>query len=77
MKTLSAFIVLALVAAIAGYLIVERVVTADNRQLLKDLPVIENYDVYLHADSIDFLLQLEEEELFTEELTDDEVAETQ
>ena len=66
----------ALVAAIAGYLIVERAVTADNRQLLKDLIVIENYDLYLHADSIDFLLQLEKEELFTEDLTDDEVAET-
>ena len=63
----------ALIAAIAGYLIVDPLVTADNRELLKDLPVIENYDLYLHADSIEFLLELEKQGLFTEELPQDEV----
>ena len=44
----------------------------DERQLLEDLPLIENLDVYRVADNVEFLRELEKRGLFTE--TDVEVA---
>jgi anti-sigma factor RsiW len=41
-----------------------------NRQLLEDLPVIENFDRYRHVESIEFLRMLDESKLFDEEASD-------
>lgn len=56
-----------LVASGGGYLIANRYATSENRQVLRDLPVIENVDIYANADSVEFLLKLEEEGLFVED----------
>jgi anti-sigma factor RsiW len=37
-----------------------------NDQLLRDLPVLENFELYYQADNIDFLRMLENEGLFAE-----------
>jgi anti-sigma factor RsiW len=58
-----------LMAAAAGYFTVNYQISAPERQLAKDLPVIERIDLYLVADSVDFLRQLAEERLFDEEAT--------
>ncbi len=42
-----------------------------DKQLVRDLPVLENLDQYRQADNIGFLRMLEKEKLFAEE-TDDE-----
>ena len=57
-------------AAAAGYRLVDRAASRRNEQLVRDLPVIENVDVYRHIDSIDFLRRLEEEQIFGEETGD-------
>jgi anti-sigma factor RsiW len=44
-----------------------------ERQLLRDLPVIENVDEYRYAESIEFLRMLEQEGLFVEGGLDDEL----
>ncbi|MCU0982448.1 MAG: hypothetical protein MUF25_25095 [Pirellulaceae bacterium] len=43
-----------------------------NRQLLQDLPLIENIDEYRYAESIEFLRMLEREGLFAEGGIDDD-----
>lgn len=40
---------------------------APEQRLLRDLPVIENVDLYAHAADVDFLLALDETGLFSEE----------
>ena len=64
-------------AAAAGFLIVASLVTDPNAQLLRDLPVLENYDQYRDilsqypkSDSIDFLRALQKEKLFPKEAED-------
>jgi len=44
-----------------------------TRQLLQDLPVIENIDEYRYAESIEFLRMMEKEGLFVEGGIDDEL----
>ena len=39
-----------------------------NRQLLQDLPVLEDLDLYQHADTVEFLHQLDREGVFDEEV---------
>ncbi|GIW93437.1 MAG: hypothetical protein KatS3mg110_1478 [Pirellulaceae bacterium] len=56
-------------ATAAGYFTVNYHLSAPERQLAKDLPVIERLDLYLVADSVDFLRQLAGERLFDEEAT--------
>jgi hypothetical protein len=57
-----------LVAASAGGLVIGRTLWPDpNRKLLEDLPVIENFEQYHQADSVDFLRKLQTEKLFPEE----------
>lgn len=53
-----------LCAAIFGYRAVNYYTEAENRELARDLPVIENLDLYRR---IDFLRQLRDEGLFDEE----------
>ena len=54
----------AVVAGVLGFAVVQRVTTSANEQLVRDLPVIENADAYRHAESVEFLQQLEQSGLF-------------
>jgi hypothetical protein len=51
-------------ALAAGFLVVAMYATMSNRQLLADLPVLENFDAYRQIDSIEFLRLLEREKPF-------------
>ena len=57
-------------AALASYLVVSAYFARPNAELLRDLPVIENMDLYEVADSVEFLRQLEKSGLFAEEPDD-------
>jgi anti-sigma factor RsiW len=59
-----------LVAGLAGYLLISSYLSRPNSQLVRDLPVIENVDVYRVADSVEFLRQLDQAGLFNEEVDD-------
>ena len=50
-----------------GYFLTGYVTSQPNRQLVRDLPVIENVDLYRHADSVDFLRELDKQGFFAEE----------
>ena len=58
-------------AGFLGYRIVDRVSSTENDQLVRDLPVIENVELYRHIDDIEFLRQLNEEGLFDEAVEED------
>jgi anti-sigma factor RsiW len=57
-------------AAIVGFVIGRALWTDPNEQLLRDLPVLQNYDLYYQADNIDFLRQLDQAGLFDEKEAD-------
>ena len=61
---------LVVVAALAGFGGVYWTAARPNRELVRDLPVIENMEYYRHADSLEFLRRLETEGLFEEEVSD-------
>jgi len=54
----------------AGYYISHRRVTRNDRNLVRDLPVIEHVDEYRNIDDLDFLKALERENLFPSEVDD-------
>src|SRR6476620_7885540 len=54
----------------AGYYISHRRVTRNDRNLVRDLPVIEHVDEYRNVDDLDFLKALERENLFSSEVDD-------
>jgi anti-sigma factor RsiW len=56
-----------LAAALAGFLAVYGLWPDPNRQLLEDLPVLENLDEYRQVDDIEFLRMLRQEGLFAGE----------
>jgi anti-sigma-K factor RskA len=56
----------AVAAGLAGFLVGHFLWPNPNEQLLKDLPVLENFDLYYQADNIDFLRLLDSEGLFAE-----------
>ena len=58
-------------ASLAGYLAVSRWLDRPNEQLVRDLPVIENVDLFRVADNVDFLHKLDDEGLFSEEVDGD------
>jgi anti-sigma factor RsiW len=60
----------ALVAAAAGYLLFQWQLDRPNRELVRDLPVIERIDEYRDADNVEFLQQLHQEGLFAAEVDD-------
>jgi anti-sigma factor RsiW len=62
--------VLLLVAVGVSFFVVHRVVTRDQRDFVRDLPVIEHVDEYRYIDSLDFLKSLERENLFAAEVDD-------
>lgn len=58
------------VSLLAGYLLLSRWVDRPNRELVRDLPVIERVDEYRNAESVEFLRQLHEQGLFAQEVDD-------
>jgi anti-sigma factor RsiW len=58
------------VSLVAGYLLVARWADRPNRELVRDLPVIERVDEYRNAESVDFLRELHKEGLFAQEVND-------
>ena len=54
-------------AGLAGFLGVMVLLPNPNRQLLQDLPMLENLDEYREIDNLDFLQLLARERLFIEE----------
>jgi hypothetical protein len=57
-----------MLAILVGYGVVYQRLDEPNRQLLEDLPVVENVDLYYHAEDIEFLEQLADSGVFNEEL---------
>jgi anti-sigma factor RsiW len=58
------------VAAAASFWLLSLWFTRPNEQLVRDLPVIEDFDLYRVADSIEYVRLLEESGLFDEEVED-------
>lgn len=58
-------------ASLLGYFVTQRIASAPNERLLRDLPVIENLDLYKHADSVEFLRKLDKAGLFPDEENSD------
>jgi anti-sigma factor RsiW len=59
-----------LVAAVTGYFLLTYRLGQPNRDLVRDLPVIERIDEYRNADSVEFLDRLHKEGLFAAEVDD-------
>jgi len=59
-----------LLSATLGYLVIQRRLSREDRELVRDLPVIEHVDEYRNIENLDFLKQLAQENLFPAE-TDD------
>ncbi len=60
----------ALVAAGLTYYFVDQRLNRENRELVRDLPVIERLDEYRNIDSVEFLERLQKEGLFAAEVND-------
>jgi anti-sigma factor RsiW len=56
--------------SLAGFWMAASLLSSPNRQLLEDLPVIENLEAFQYAENVDFLLALENEGLFLAEEND-------
>lgn len=67
----TALVAVLAVSAFAAYAAFQRRLDRPNRQLLRDLPVIERVDEYRNIDSLDFLRQLSQENLFALEVDDE------
>src|SRR5262245_43312913 len=61
---------LVLVSIAGGYAVLHRRMTRADRNLVRDLPIIEHVDAYLNIDDVSFLKQLERENLFAAEVDD-------
>jgi anti-sigma factor RsiW len=59
-----------LLSATLGYLVIQHRLNREDRELVRDLPVIEHVDEYRTIENLDFLKQLAQENLFPAE-TDD------
>jgi anti-sigma factor RsiW len=59
-----------LAAALAGFGAVYWTSTRSNRELVRDLPVIENMEYYRHAESLEYLRRLDQVGLFEDEVSD-------
>lgn len=59
-------------AAAAAFVVISLLLTPqENEQLVRDLPVIENLDAYQQVGEVEFLRLLQEDNLFSEEETDE------
>ena len=56
---------------VIGYASIAHVLDRDNRQLVRDLPIIERVDMYRNVDNIEFLISLDDADLFGEEVDDE------
>ena len=56
--------------ALISFWLVSTFLERPNEQLVRDLPVIEDIELYRVADSVEFLHQLDESGLFDEEVED-------
>lgn len=65
-----ALAVIVVLSMASGYIVLHRRMTREDRNLVRDLPVIEHVDEYLNIDSVDFLKQLEHQNLFAAEVDD-------
>ncbi len=54
------------VALSLGFVLVGLPLMAKRRAALRDIPVMNNMELYLHADSLEFLEMLEDEGIFSE-----------
>jgi len=61
---------LAVVAAVAAFVVVDRRLNSENRALARDYPVIERIDEYSNVESVEFLKRLQMEGLFAAEVSD-------
>jgi hypothetical protein len=60
-------------AALAvGYFVVFLPLKREQQERLRDVPVISNFDLYLHAESVEFLRQLDADGLFAQDIDLDE-----
>ena len=57
-------------AAWGGFLLISQFNDRHNQALQKDLPLVQEIDIYDSIESLDFLKQLEASEVFNEELDD-------
>ncbi len=57
-------------ASLAGYALIASIASAPDRQLVKDIRVVENLDEYRAVEDIEFLRALEREGLFAGEAVD-------
>lgn len=59
-----------LLSLLCGFVALQRYLTRDNRNLVRDLPVIEHVNEYRNIEDVEFLKQLERENLFAAEVDD-------
>ncbi|MBW8884135.1 MAG: hypothetical protein JF612_05010 [Planctomycetia bacterium] len=59
-----------LVSVVSGYVVLHRQLTRADRNLVRDLPVIERVDEYSNIDEVSFLKLLARENLFPSEVDD-------
>jgi anti-sigma factor RsiW len=64
---LAAALVLSMATA---FLAIQQRLSRENRQLVRNLPLIERVDEYSNVDSFEFVKQLEQEDLFSAEVDD-------
>lgn len=57
-------------AVVASFWLLSSYLAHPNEQLLRDMPVIENFELLRVADSMEFVYQLDETGLFDEEVDD-------
>jgi hypothetical protein len=55
-----------LAASLAGFSIVSILTPDPNRELLENLPVLENLDAYLEVDDVEFLRELSRQQVFAD-----------
>jgi anti-sigma factor RsiW len=55
-----------LAAGVVGFVLGQALWRSPNQELLEDLPVLENFDLYYQADNLEFLRMLEHEGIFSE-----------
>lgn len=58
-------------AAAMGYTLVQKRLTRADRELVRDLPVIQKIDEYANVESVEFLQRLQNEGLFAAEVNDE------
>jgi anti-sigma factor RsiW len=60
-----------LASLVGGFAVFRHQLTGADRSLVRDLPVIERIDEYRYIDSVEFLKQLDRENLFAAEVDDE------